>query len=740
MLTPLKRIFSCIILTLVCLQLHAQNSCSGIATWLSTYSYNTGEQIKLNNQLYEANWWTQGQSPATNSGPVGSGQPWTALGSCGSTVAPTIEITSPLQDEVIELKESENPVIHITTDVNDDVTTIDSVKFIIVDVVCNGPGCANVRRYTVTSAPFELDIDPIYGPYHEINVVAFSNGQTAEDNVDYDIIKLPEAYITSHGDEQLVYVNPYTSEDITVKAESNVQGLDSMVFDIKAVKANSQDVDTRIVDYSAPFEATFFALLGYDNYQISATAYHDGYTAGAQTKQIEVIAEPLVIMNTPVDGESYYFQASNNPTFTVDVSVNDQISQIDSVHFIIVDVMHYGQGAAEVRRFSTYEAPYDLVYTPKFGAEYTETYAIAFSNGRASDASYHVTNHFIAVPEISIISPIEDEVIVVNEGESIDVTVEVNDDITDVDSVEYYIQEVSHPPHATVKETRYVVTSAPFNLSFVPERDRFFTRIVALPWGAEGKTTGSKSVQVEVRRAPQITFTSPAEGSTVISEIPFDPIDITIDYDNPDNLNLGVWYHVTDAYGSFNYNTIYPPYTMQYNLRADGPVKIEARIVGNGGKIVEYEVLNFTVEHAYACNTLTWSATEVYNTGDVVSFDRSEYRAKWYTTNEQPGTTGPWGVWEYLGACHASSAKKADESLQAATSVLAYPNPFTDIINVEGTSAFSTYIIQNNLGQVVAEGTVTGSSITVDGSDLVSGSYILQLVGQNTSKSITIIK
>nr|WP_297525498.1 carbohydrate-binding protein [uncultured Roseateles sp.] len=28
--------------------------------------------------IYRANWWTQGDNPATRSGPVGTGQPWTS--------------------------------------------------------------------------------------------------------------------------------------------------------------------------------------------------------------------------------------------------------------------------------------------------------------------------------------------------------------------------------------------------------------------------------------------------------------------------------------------------------------------------------------------------------------------------------------------------------------------------------------------------------------------------------------
>ncbi|MDD1781267.1 glycosyl hydrolase family 18 protein [Enterovibrio sp. ZSDZ35] len=45
-----------------------------------------------------------------------------------------------------------------------------------------------------------------------------------------------------------------------------------------------------------------------------------------------------------------------------------------------------------------------------------------------------------------------------------------------------------------------------------------------------------------------------------------------------------------------------------------------------------------------------WLAGEIYNSGDVVTHNGMEYSAKWWTTNEEPGTTGQWGVWKELGA------------------------------------------------------------------------------------------
>ena len=45
-----------------------------------------------------------------------------------------------------------------------------------------------------------------------------------------------------------------------------------------------------------------------------------------------------------------------------------------------------------------------------------------------------------------------------------------------------------------------------------------------------------------------------------------------------------------------------------------------------------------------------WSASKIYNTGDVVSYQGKYWEAQWYTQNDIPGTTGEWGVWQpYTG-------------------------------------------------------------------------------------------
>jgi predicted carbohydrate-binding protein with CBM5 and CBM33 domain len=46
-----------------------------------------------------------------------------------------------------------------------------------------------------------------------------------------------------------------------------------------------------------------------------------------------------------------------------------------------------------------------------------------------------------------------------------------------------------------------------------------------------------------------------------------------------------------------------------------------------------------------------WTASGVYTSGAIVSYNGRKYTARWWTQGETPGTTGEWGVWQDSGAC-----------------------------------------------------------------------------------------
>lgn len=56
--------------------------------WVAATAYGGGAIASKGTTNYKANWWTQGNDPATNNGPAGSGQPWTSQGAYTTGPAP----------------------------------------------------------------------------------------------------------------------------------------------------------------------------------------------------------------------------------------------------------------------------------------------------------------------------------------------------------------------------------------------------------------------------------------------------------------------------------------------------------------------------------------------------------------------------------------------------------------------------------------------------------------------------
>lgn len=62
----------------------SNDTCAALPAWSASAVYNGNAQVKHNGKRYQAQWWTQGQDPASNSGQWGV---WLDLGACtGSTV------------------------------------------------------------------------------------------------------------------------------------------------------------------------------------------------------------------------------------------------------------------------------------------------------------------------------------------------------------------------------------------------------------------------------------------------------------------------------------------------------------------------------------------------------------------------------------------------------------------------------------------------------------------------------
>ncbi|AWT47248.1 MULTISPECIES: glycosyl hydrolase family 18 protein [Streptomyces] len=84
---------------------------------------------------------------------------------------------------------------------------------------------------------------------------------------------------------------------------------------------------------------------------------------------------------------------------------------------------------------------------------------------------------------------------------------------------------------------------------------------------------------------------------------------------------------------------------------ASGTYTVTVTGAGTSGSHSATYSLTVTGGSGNQCTDAPWVKDKVYTGGQRVSHKGHAWKAKWWTTAEEPGTTGEWGVWQDLGAC-----------------------------------------------------------------------------------------
>ena len=73
--------------------------------------------------------------------------------------------------------------------------------------------------------------------------------------------------------------------------------------------------------------------------------------------------------------------------------------------------------------------------------------------------------------------------------------------------------------------------------------------------------------------------------------------------------------------------------------------------------------------------------------------------------------------------------------------VLVAPNPFDNQLRIVNGELRGTYALLNAQGVVVRSGSMAGSEVVIETSDLTSGLYLLRLTAESgATKTITVVK
>lgn len=239
-------------------------------------------------------------------------------------------------------------------------------------------------------------------------------------------------------------------------------------------------------------------------------------------------------------------------------------------------------------------------------------------------------------PKVVIEAPLSGAVYL--EGEPVDVAIDASDSDGVVVEVSVYLDDQLE---LTLTQAPYQhqllnLNSGSHTLRVVAKDNNDLTHSQQVSFTVEGPVTGTK---------PEVSISSPADASTVVKG---DIVTITANASDSDGTVDRVEFFVA---GSLIASSSASPYTASWTANVLGDVSLMAKATDNDGLSSTYSVTVSVESPDGSCQLPAWEASAIYTGGEQISHAGQEYQAKWWTTNEDPSSSGQWGVWKALGPC-----------------------------------------------------------------------------------------
>lgn len=169
-----------------------------------------------------------------------------------------------------------------------------------------------------------------------------------------------------------------------------------------------------------------------------------------------------------------------------------------------------------------------------------------------------------------------------------------------------------------------------------------------------------------------------------------------------------------------------------------GRYTLTYQVSDSAGQLVTQQ-RNVTVKEQGAICENSWDAKKVYVGGDIVSHNGKNWLAGWWTQNEEPGTTGDWGVWKVQGDSDCDGGNKPPVINSSDFTVSAMGSDYT-IVNGQVSIRFNVTtanpvqitatLEQNGRSHGTTSSKVNGtSSLVLQGNNVTDGSYDVVITG-----------
>ncbi len=343
-----------------------------------------------------------------------------------------------------------------------------------------------------------------------------------------------------------------------------------------------------------------------------------------------------------------------------------------------------------------------------------------FANGVITNAN----------PTVSITSPESSEVF--TENSNIAITADANDSDGTVTKVEFYNGAIK------IGED----TSSPYTYNWKTVSAGNYI-IKAKATDNEGDTAIS-SVSITVtgsgdNELPIVSITSPQAEDTFTAGT---NINISASAsDNDGTIAKVAFYNGSTLLGE----KITVPYTYNWNSVPEGTYTITVKAFddknGEGSSSVSIIVNSST---GGSCTSPAYVPGQVYTGGDMVSYQGNEYKAKWWTQNNDPVTNNE-NVWELTGPCSGGGSGSAPQvSITSPTSGTNITTGSSIIINASASDSDGSVSKVEFYNGTIKLGEDVTSPYSYTWNNAANGSYSLTAVATdndattNTSTAVNI--
>ncbi|MEW7291501.1 glycosyl hydrolase family 18 protein [Aquimarina sp. 2304DJ70-9] len=274
-------------------------------------------------------------------------------------------------------------------------------------------------------------------------------------------------------------------------------------------------------------------------------------------------------------------------------------------------------------------------------------------------------------PTVSITSPAQGEI--VTAGSNINITANANDSNGNVTRVEFY----------NGSSLLGQDDSAPYAYSWANVSAGSYSIIVKAYDNEGASATSSVSITVNGsggNELPTVSITSPQSGATFTAGATIDIIANASDSDG--TIERVEFYNGSSLLGQDTSS----PYSYSWINVSEGSYTITVKSFDNeGGEGTES--VSITVNGSGgSCTAPAYVPGQIYTRGDVVSYQGNEYKAKWWTQNNDPVTNRE-NVWELIGPCSGGGNEAPQVTVTSPTSGQSFIQGNTIAISANASDA-----------------------------------------------------